>query len=469
MGSIEKKLSYLFGTKNAIKEAIASKGVNITDDHTFRDYADKIMEIRGKEYYVPSLSANDVNFYDYDGGILHTYTKDEFLALSEMPSLPERLGLVCQGWNYSLEDAKAYVGEYGVLHIGAMYITDDGKTRLYITIDSPFAAEVPLYFSLTTPNSLVIDWGDGKKEPISGSGSLNVSHKYEEVGDYVIAFEVAEGCVFTLGQKETSSSYIPLMGSTSVYSNMLKKVEIGKNITEILQRTFCNCYSLLSVTIPKYVTTLDNHAFYYCLSLSSITIPDSVTSIGNYAFDYCYSLTSITIPDSVTSIGNSAFGHCSSLTSILIPNNITTLESMVFSNCSSLQSVILNSNITFRNGSQEQFINCTALRSFVFPEQVSYLGPRVFNDCKSLTSVIFNRNELNLNSVVLSNCISLVFLDFSRVQNVPSLAGSTYIPSSNYYKIIVPDALYDEWIAATNWSTHASKIIKKSDWDASQA
>ena len=33
-------------------------------------------------------------------------------------------------------------------------------------------------------------------------------------------------------------------------------------------------------------------------------------------------------------------------------------------------------------------------------------------------------------------------------------------------KFIVPDALYDEWIAATNWSTYASKIIKKSDWDA---
>ena len=254
---MEQKLSYLLGTKNAIKEAIASKGVKITDDVTFRDYADKIMEIRGKEYYVPSVSSKGgVDFYDYDGGILHSYTKDEFLALSEMPSLPERLGLVCQGWNYSLEDAKAYVEEYGVLHIGAMYITDDGKTRFYIIVDSPFAAEVPLYFNVSTPNSLVIDWGDGKKEPITGSGDLNVSHKYEEAGDYVIAFEVVEGTIVEF--------YNAIFGSNTVYVNMLKKVEIGNSVTSIGYRAFQYCYSLSSIVIPQGVTSIGRYTFQSC-------------------------------------------------------------------------------------------------------------------------------------------------------------------------------------------------------------
>jgi hypothetical protein len=48
-------------------------------------------------------------------------------------------------------------------------------------------------------------------------------------------------------------------------------------------------------------------------------------------------------------------------------------------------------------------------------------------------------------------------------KSVPALGGASVfsnVPSDA--KIIVPDALYDEWIAATNWSTHASKIVKAS-------
>jgi hypothetical protein len=32
-------------------------------------------------------------------------------------------------------------------------------------------------------------------------------------------------------------------------------------------------------------------------------------------------------------------------------------------------------------------------------------------------------------------------------------------------KIVVPDALYDEWKAATNWSTYASYIVKSSEFN----
>lgn len=45
MGTIADKLSYLNNTKTSIKNAIISKGVNISDNDTFRDYADKINEI----------------------------------------------------------------------------------------------------------------------------------------------------------------------------------------------------------------------------------------------------------------------------------------------------------------------------------------------------------------------------------------------------------------------------------------
>ena len=45
MGTIAEKLTYLEGTKSAIKDAIIAKGVEVTDTDTFRSYAEKIESI----------------------------------------------------------------------------------------------------------------------------------------------------------------------------------------------------------------------------------------------------------------------------------------------------------------------------------------------------------------------------------------------------------------------------------------
>lgn len=47
MGTIADKLSYLGGTKTAIKNSIIAKGVSIADTDTFRSYAQKITQING--------------------------------------------------------------------------------------------------------------------------------------------------------------------------------------------------------------------------------------------------------------------------------------------------------------------------------------------------------------------------------------------------------------------------------------
>ena len=44
--TIADKLTYLNGTKDAIKQAIIGKGVEVTDTDTFRSYADKISSIQ---------------------------------------------------------------------------------------------------------------------------------------------------------------------------------------------------------------------------------------------------------------------------------------------------------------------------------------------------------------------------------------------------------------------------------------
>lgn len=43
--------------------------------------------------------ARDVNFYDWDGSCLYSYTAEEFLSLGGLPPNPYRRGFIAQGWN----------------------------------------------------------------------------------------------------------------------------------------------------------------------------------------------------------------------------------------------------------------------------------------------------------------------------------------------------------------------------------
>ena len=325
-------------TLTDIADAIREK-TGKTDTMTPLEMPGEIASIQGGGGGGASAPPKEVNFIDYDGTVLYAYTVSEAAALTELPPLPSHAGLICQGWNWSLDDIKA-LGRSVV--VGAMYITDDGKTRLYITIPPnsmagrpPARSDVPLYISQTVANGVTIDWGDGSPtETLDGTGSVNTTHHYDEAGDYVITLEPADGCELGLG---TGSSAYCVMGSTGnnglVYCNMLQKGEIGRGVTSIGSNAFSYCYSLSSITIPDGVTSIGSNAFRYCYSLSSITIPDGVTSIGDYTFQTCHSLSSITIPDSVTSIGSTAFLNCHSLSSITIPDGVTSIRSYAFSTC----------------------------------------------------------------------------------------------------------------------------------------
>jgi hypothetical protein len=431
---------FLTDIANAIREKKGTSGsINA------QNFASEIASIEGgggSGGTSVAVSKSDVNFYDYDGTLLHSYTKSAFLALSALPDLPTRNGLTCQGWNYTLAKAKEYVTSYGVLDIGAMYITDDGKTRLYIKIAAAGRMTVPLYFSQTVANGVTIDWGDGSAtQTLSGTENKNTTHTYASIGDYVITLKVNSG---TLGLGNNSSSYC-VMGSIGdngkVYCNMLQAVEIGKSVTSIGDYAFYNCYSLASVVIPSSVTSIGNTAFRQCYSLSSIVIPYSVTSIGNYAFYYCYSLASIVIPSGVTSIGNSAFYSCYSLASIVIPSGVTSIGNGTFYDCYSLAYIVIPSSVTSIEG--RAFYYCYSLASIVIPSSVTSIGDYAFSSCSGMT-----------------------YYDFRASKSVPTLSSTnTFNSSPSDCKIVVPDSLYSSWTTATNWSTYANKIIKASEFN----
>ena len=158
--------------------------------------------------------------------------------------------------------------------------------------------------------------------------------------------------------------------------------------------------------------------YIYSNMLQAVEIGNSVTSIGDRAFSGCHSLSNIVIPESVISIGSYAFNGCSSLSNIVIPESVTSIGSYAFYGCSSLSSVVILNGVTSIGNSA--FYNCYGIRVY----------------------------------------------DLSKCTAIPTLeANNVFYNISSDCKFIIPDALFDEWKSASNWSSHASKMVKASEFN----
>ena len=103
---------------------------------------------------------------------------------------------------------------------------------------------------------------------------------------------------------------------------------------------------------------------------------------------------------------------------------------------------------------------CTAVR-FATVTGIDY---GAFGSCYSLTSIVLPSRVAGINTAAFYYCYSIIKYDFSQCTSVPTLSNTNAFDSINgICKIIVPDSLYDEWIAASNWSTYANYIYKASE------
>ena len=448
-----------------------------------------------------------VNFIDYDGTILHSYTAQEFASLSAMPENPTHTGLTAQGWNWSLANAKTYVASYGVLWIGQTYIPTDGKTHVRFHLDS---VHLKPYLGFGLNGTAVINWGDGSaEETVTGTNAstlIKTPHQYASVGDYEITINVTSGSLGLLGRSALNEGSDLLGDDTettaaaSYYRKHITGIELGSNITSIENSAFYNCYALESITIPNSVTSFGNYVFSNCFELKSITIPNGVTSIGNNTFYGCYELKSITIPNGVTSIGAVVFSNCYSLEGITIPNGVTSIESSIFSNCYALQSITIpngvtsigNSafygcytlqNITIPNSvtnignnvfqycnelksitipdgvtsiENSAFQYCNELESITIPDSVTSIGNTVFQYCYSLVSVTIPDDVTSIGTQAFANCYELISLKFEPT-TPPTVAGSTTFSNLPTDCIIyVPTGTLSAYTGATNYPSSST-------------
>lgn len=215
----------------------------------------------------------DVDFIDFDGRLLYSYTAAEFMELSELPPNPSYPGLVAQGWNWTLEDAQEFVGQYGALVVGQNYTTDTGKTRIYITISDTrceLGINFVIFLNLTSGSSCTIDWGDGNITAMTTTG--NKTHAYTQAGNYIIQIAVSSGSV-RLGYWGANNT---LVGTNYNNKLVVNKVEIGDGVIGLCRNTFYDFLNLKSVSIPITCIQHDtgsDYAMFGDQSLTGIVFP----------------------------------------------------------------------------------------------------------------------------------------------------------------------------------------------------
>lgn len=407
-------------------------------------------------------SSDPVKFIDYDGTVLYSYSVSDFMALNAMPANPTHTGLTSQGWNWSLADAKAQLTAYpkAGLTIGQMYITDDGKTRLYVHFEE---GRLHPYLGICPNGTVVVDWGDNSATSTLTGTSLSTvrhaDHEYASAGDYVITLTTSNGSFAFYGTSYTSHILKKNTSSSSsyihrVYASCLQKVEMGLGAS-IGTYAFQYCNSLASITIPDGVTSIETYAFTNCYSLASITIPEGVTSIGISAFNGCYLLTSIAISDSVTSIGGSVFQNCYSLASITIPDGMTSIGTYTFNYCHSLASITIPDTVTSIGGSAFQY--CSSLTSITIPNTVTSIGGTVFTACYSLVLITISDGVTNIGNSAFQNCYGMAEYHFEST-TPPTLGTTAFKNIQSDCIIYVPTGSLEAYQTATNWSTYASYI-----------
>lgn len=333
-----------------------------------------------------------------------------------------------------MEDIKAH---NRAVNVGATYTTDDGTTRIYIHLEegrtSPMLGVCP-------KGTVTVDWGDGTKPDVLTGTSIDKlvytpNHNYAKAGDYVVRLTV-DGSMAIKGDWGYTSLLRHDSTNTALnyaYSCSIHRVEVGAGVTHLSSQGFGYCYLLTTTTIPDSVTSITQAPFDGCSALKFMAIPHGYVEL-DAGYDACYSLITVSIPNSVTKY-NGSFQKCYSLQSVTIPNNAELSGYSTFSGCRSL-------------------------RSLVIPRAMISSNYQTYTGCRSLAHISFLHNVTSVDPGVFSNCSGLKRIDFAHNTEVAQISSTN--PFSNVpadCEIRVPAALYDEWIAATNWSTYASQIV----------
>lgn len=349
-----------------IADAIRDK-TGGTEDIVADEFPDAISEIEtGGGGGLPEADENDVIFIDYDGTIRYSYSKSDFLVLTEFPANPDHSseGLVSEGWNWTLAGAQEYVRMYDELVIGQTYHASDEKCHIFVQIpknDLSCSIEVRINGSGRTAT---IDYGDGSPaETLSttsgGTTAVRFNHTFSRGGKYEMVLDCSHnygisnvfgsansylkvGQVLRIVHSKKAGAYVNVPFSFR-YMNDFDLI-IPKGIYNISEGNMGSNSRKTALVLPLgYRGSTDNsNWFANSGSLKYISYPEGFDGVlRNYAYQYAYSLRRICpdVQDSIKSAGSDVIRECRSLSRIVIPAAITSIGTGFASGCVNLKTI----------------------------------------------------------------------------------------------------------------------------------
>lgn len=499
MGNVLVKEETLTQIADAIREKSGS-----SDSYRPGEMPEAILEI--STYSGEGADPNKpIRFFGPYGDLVYSYTFAEISELTELPPLPEYKGLIGQEWNWSLENILAEGSE---LEIASMYITDDGATRIYVTLDEETLSP-KVGFIQEKANSVWIDWGDGspmESSDVYGYPNLvSVEHSYEKTGNYVIRLVPDDGAKFWLEGSTNGTCILHKIARGSLenmlYSNSIYKVELGRGITSLREGCFCS-HTIKTVTIPKEISDfgrgfqksyaleylafpknvddltssaidgsyslkrvvfsdtllfLPQYAFYNCTRLEHVVLSSKARALGSYVFAGNEMLETVDLSQQGTSIGESCFYGCTRLKNVRIQDVVWEIGQSAFRSCEMLQEIELPDTVN-KMGTYA-FGNCSSLRRINIPEGVTIISGSLFYACYSLQEIKIPSTVTEIGSYAFSKCYGLQRY-YLYPTTPPTLSRSLDLAATEGIVIYVPKGCLEAYQTAEYWEYYADCMVE---------
>lgn len=288
----------------------------------------------------------DINFYDVDGVRLFSYTRDEFAALSALPTAPDRpdLFLNFTMWNWTKAEIDA---QPGYVEVGALYDLTDCDFALVVEPTIAAQKDATLRFYTGTGNTVELDWGDGStvETYIASNDQIAATHTWAELGRrYRIRLTRKAGASRITPGGAVNAGLVWGTYGDQVSIEPLKEIYLGSNCTTatILSSTgllekcvFCsdaekktgNIILNDSTMILSRNSNFAARTTSYANGIKRKTIVAGNSPLPMQQDDTCRQVNNekVTIPNGTVAIRGRAFTDAINIKSFHIPDSVATI------------------------------------------------------------------------------------------------------------------------------------------------